>query len=648
MADGLRTEKVPVRHGHVCVGTGGGALGFQRARARVGILEADMQCVGGVDVDPLALRCFQRLVPGAPATQMDLFSHAQYVAHHGRQPAPGWREQTPQTFRAAFSARPHIMFMSTPCKGYSGLLSPAKAGTVKYQALNELALRCVWLTLEAWADHPEGPPDLILFENVPRIAQRGRHLLDQIKQLLGQFGYASVETVHDCGELAEHPLAQTRKRFLLVARRVATVPAHLYEPQKRTLRAIGEVIGTLPLPDDPRAGPMHLLPNLQWTTWVRLALIPAGQDWRALQSIDHEALAIEPIAAPRYSSLGVQEWEAPAGTVCGRSMPHNGAFAIADPRIQLGDYQAYGVRHWSDTCGVVGAKAAAGGGAFSVADPRRDAGQRFNNVYRVIAWDKPAGTVTTGGTPSAGGLAIADPRVAGKGSDFQSCGNFGVQPWDASSLAVTGHAKPDNGRFSIADPRVGWSENAHRNKLAVVPWEDRAGTVTSSHQVASGAISVADPRLSGWREGQTYSNKFQVQTWGAAAGCVTGTPDVQSGAPSVADPRLPAAARSPVIISTDGTWHRPLTTLELAALQSFPVEDGALWLTAETTAHSKARELIGNAVPPASAEAIASVFADVLLRAKAGESFCLSATPVWVRPLAIALSVDLPIFGGAA
>jgi hypothetical protein len=35
--------------------------------------------------------------------------------------------------------------------------------------------------LEAFADDP---PELIVFENVPRIATRGRHLLNQIGELL--------------------------------------------------------------------------------------------------------------------------------------------------------------------------------------------------------------------------------------------------------------------------------------------------------------------------------------------------------------------------------------------------------------------------------------------------------------------------------
>ena len=47
----------------------------------------------------------------------------------------------------------------------------------------------------------------------------------------------------------------------------------------------------------------------------------------------------------------------------------------------------------------------------------------------------------------------------------------------------------------------------------------------------------------------------------------------------------------------------------------------------------------GNAVPSAAATAIAEVMGETLLLARAGETFQLSARPVWVRPVALALSV---------
>ena len=54
------------------------------------------------------------------------------------------------------------------------------------------------------------------------------------------------------------------------------------------------------------------------------------------------------------------------------------------------------------------------------------------------------------------------------------------------------------------------------------------------------------------------------------------------------------------------------------------------------TAH---RERIGNAVPPAAAQAIASVIGRTLLLAWAGETFLLSSDPIWVRPVTAAVAM---------
>ncbi|MGN8554307.1 UNVERIFIED_CONTAM: DNA cytosine methyltransferase, partial [Microbacterium sp. SLM126] len=257
-----------------CCGLGGGAKGFKKAVSRVGNMIGTWKCIGGNDNDPAAARDFETLV-GVPCTVMDLFTREQYTAFHGAEPPAGWREATPNDIvRAAGHQHPHCVFISSPCKGASGLLSETLSRTPKYQALNELTLRCVWLMCEAWKDDPV---ELIVFENVPRLATRGRHLLDQIGQILRHYGYAVNETTHDCGVIGG--LAQSRKRFLLVARHTAKVPAFLYEPPVRRLQGVGTVLGRMPLPGDAAGGPMHRVPALQWKTWVRLAIVEAGSDW---------------------------------------------------------------------------------------------------------------------------------------------------------------------------------------------------------------------------------------------------------------------------------------------------------------------------------------------------------------------------------
>lgn len=622
-------------HFHFCCGLGGGAAGFNRARPRVGNVEAEWVCLGGIDVDPAGLRDFERLA-GVPGTLLDLFTRDQYVRFHGKEPPAGWREATPEDIRrAAGGRRPDAVFISSPCKGASGLLSEKMSLTPKYQALNELTLRCIWLMGEAWADDPV---PLIVFENVPRLASRGRHLLDQINSLLGGFGYAVAETTHDCGELGG--LAQSRKRFLLVARHVEKVPPFLYEPEKKSLRAVGDILGRMPLPGDiEAAGPMHRVPSLQWKTWVRLALVRAGSDWRSLNDLAVEdGYLRDLIIVPEYQAgyVGVHGWNDSMGTIAGRSGPTNGAFSVADPRAPANalQYQQYGVRRWTDTSGAIIGVKSPGQGTYSVADPR---GQSFGK-YPVTDWDGPSGTVIAASTTGQGAFAVADPRpsVAWHKNVFRV-----VSMDQHAGTVTTGHG-PSSGGQAVADPRYSnWHPGASSRKLNVVPWEGTAGTVTGSQQVASGALSIADPRVLDRTKGDAYltGGHYGVVGFDQSAGAVSASARHDNGRWSVADPRMPAAndRLTCIIQSLDGTWHRPFTTLELAALQSLVDPEEQLIL--DGLSDSDWRERIGNAVPPAAAEAIAGVMGTTLLLAEQGETFMLSNTPIWVRPVAVALSV---------
>jgi hypothetical protein len=91
------------------------------------------------------------------------------------------------------------------------------------------------------------------------------------------------------------------------------------------------------------------------------------------------------------------------------------------------------------------------------------------------------------------------------------------------------------------------------------------------------------------------------------------------------------------IAALDGTWHRPFTTLELAALQSLIDPEEYLELDGLSDHHW--RERIGNAVPRLAGKAIASVMGTTLLLAWSGETFVLSSQPIWVRPVSIALTL---------
>ncbi|MFT4171790.1 MAG: DNA cytosine methyltransferase [Rhodocyclaceae bacterium] len=596
----------------MCAGLGGGAKGFKKALSRVGNMEARWDCIGGIDVDPAAARDFHRLV-GTPCTVMDLFTREQYTALHGHEPAAGWTEATPADIRrAAGNQHPHCMFISSPCKGASGLLSESVSRTPKYQALNELTLRCVWLMCEAWRDDPV---ELLVFENVPRLATRGRHLLDQIKGLLEHYGYAVQETTHDCGEIGR--LAQSRKRMLLVARHIAKVPAFLYQPHQHRLQGVGTVLGRMPLPGDTIAGgPMHRVPNLSWKTWVRLAFVEAGSDWRSLNRLDVvDGHLRDYLIVPehRHGYLGVREWDQPTGTVAGASGPGNGAFSIADLRFaqsaRWNDGHAYGVLRMDDHARTIGGQQMPGQGYYSVADPRHLGAAKHNNEFRIVSWASASGAVTSAhGT----GQCVQDPRRSGP-----TFGKYAVTPWDNASGTVIAGSTTGQGAFAVADPRPNMNRQRGDNYLTgghygVIGWDESSGAVSASACHDNGRWSVADPR--------------------SLPNLPTCT-ESQTPAMPTANDKLVA-----VIRALDGTWHRPFTTLELAALQSLiePEE----YLELDGLSDQAWRERIGNAVPPDAAQAVAEVMGTTLLLAESGETFMLSAAPVWVRPVAVALSLS--------
>ncbi len=581
-------------------GPGGGAKGFSKGDARVDHLHATLHCIGGFDSDPRCVRDFTRNV-GVPATLLDAFDRTQYIAFHGHEPPPEWKEATPADIRRAAGYRyPNIIFLSPPCKGFSGLLSQKLSLTPKYQALNGLALRGLWLMLEAFGDDP---PEFFLLENVPRIKTRGRDLLDQMIALLNRYGYAAVESEHDCGELGG--LGQSRKRFLLVARHVAKVPPFLYQPQRKPLCSVGDILSRLPLPGYPAAGPMHRIPQLQWQTWVRLAFIEAGSDWRSLQRLRvvDGKLADYLIIPERFSDC-------------------------------------MGVAAWKDTLGTVTAEAHVTTGKFSVSDPR-EFRERHKNVFRVVRWNQESGTITSGHSPTNGGGALADPRPPYAPTFIK----YPVTDWHQPTGTVIGG--DDAGAYALTDIRPS-GEFSGKGKYFVTPFDHPSNTVISGSTTGHGAFCLSDIRPNvPSSPGDPYftAGAYGVTSWDATSCAVAGAASYDNGPWSVAEPRdcLPTAREklTAYILALDGTWHRPFTTYELAALQNLfePGESFEL----EGKSDSRWREAIGNCVPPAAAKAIADVMAMTLLLARTGQTFILSAQPIWVRPLARALSVNVPI-----
>jgi hypothetical protein len=421
---------------------------------------------------------------------------------------------------------------------------------------------------------------------------------------------------------------------------------------------------------------MHSLPRLSWRNWLRLAMIPAGGDWRDLPgTLDEGEKRRE-----KFRRLPVTAWDATAETITG---PGGSASAnIADPRVALEPNDArhrheLDVLAWEQSARTITATATVGGGAPSVADPRLGCEPR-SGAYGVVEWDQPSATVTASLGVDNGPAAIADPRLGLAPNDGRHWNKYAVTDWNEPAATVTGtDTRVGSGAPSVADPRFGHVER-------VTEWDSPIGTVTRSPAPSSGAGAVADPRWGGGRFGVTpwiepagtvageslpNNGKYSVAdprfadgkkknwqqvagvtAWTSPAPTITSGAKIHAGAFQVADPRIPngrvltlAQALEldlppnrwpgfvPIIIAADGTWHRPLTTYELAALQSLPIIFNGAPLVLAGTSHTRWREAIGNLVPPDAALAIANQIVRALLIASVG-GFALDSTPIWVAP----------------
>jgi len=446
VADGSAVERVYRVLFPFC-GVGGGALGFKLAQAefrRLGI-SARFEIVGGIDMDESTARDFE-LLTGAPCLVARI------------------EELTPEVLRAFFGATcPDVIFFSPPCKPASGLLAKELAASPKYRAMAMLGAVFVDLMFATW---PEGPR-LLLMENVPRIRTRAPEMMKHIRAACRRRRYHIHEASHDLGEVGG--LAQHRDRLLFVGRR-DDVPTLLYQPTKRRVRSVGEVLSTLPLPGDPAAGPLHRLPSIEAITALRLALIPAGGDWNDLPREVHLHPSFAALLSPgqrRRVARGpsktrkpfndvwrVVRWDAAAGCVTSGGTPSAGGMSVADPRIGRA-FEArnddHGVIPWGEASGTITGETRPSNGRFSVADPRT-VKPSHPCTYGVISWDGAAHTITGNtSTPGGGPFSVADPRLTC--TPRENAGSYGVIPWGEASGTVVAHACHDNGRFSVADPR---------------------------------------------------------------------------------------------------------------------------------------------------------------------------------------------------
>lgn len=613
-------------------GIGGESRGAMDSRVEYGGRIYKYKILCSIDSDPVACRNHDLVTGEDTAICMDLFTRWQYKAWHGQEPPPEWQEITPWDMWLAFKEQvPFFLFSSPPCKGLSGLLPQKSSESDKYQAMNYLTVHGLELALRACDEYGGSVPAVIQLENVPRITSRGKPLLNRIKALLKKFGYAvSVRADHNLGQIGG--LGQNRVRFLIMARHETQIPNFIHYPEAKPMMTIGDVIGPLPVPGDTEAGgPLHRLPRLEWKTWLRLALIPAGGDWRDLQNVDYENLRV--FHEPRRGAYEVAAWNKSSRAVTSTAGPgrSNGVAALSDPRLQIsgeGKTNLFRVQASEASATCVTGAAGPNQGAGCIADPTLpDRDGRHPGVYRVVRADEVAPCVT-GTRFGSGALAVADPNVRTK----LMPDSYGVQEWDETAKTIRSANRIMQSAASISDPRIPDRLGRYTDKFRMQSDDAPAATVTDVTDVQNGAQRVADPRIGSKPRSGTYG----VQRWTDTAKTVTGSADIHAGTAAVADPRSMPSDKDRgvyVIIAPDGTWHRPLTTYELAMIQSFPalLPDGRPFQL-EGCSDQKAREYIGNAVPPKSATAMCNVTLLAAAQAEAGVHFILSFDPVWVAP----------------
>jgi site-specific DNA-cytosine methylase len=587
-------------------GCGGGGLGVLAARAEVRGVEGRFELIGGLDIDRIACDTFEYLT-GVKQLCKDI------------------REVTPEKLRADLGPNPpDLIYGSPPCQGSSQLITNEKAVEEKYELLNELTLVLVNLIFETW---PEGPP-ILVFENVPNIRNRAKRMLVETRRFLHSKRYLIHDEAHELGKFGHMydagetgGLAQSRKRWLMVARcpRRVSAPIHLPPPLRHL--TVGEVIESLPLPNDSVGGPMHTMPAINILNWIRLALIPAGGDHRDLPAVLERLgerykttrMGLVPQANnpnAHAHKFRVNKWDGHASTVTTAVQIGSGAQSVADPLIRnTGNFSGpYGVVGWDDKSPTVASAGTVRNRPTSVADPLVRKSQPFNGPFGVVPWDRHSPTIASGGHVSSRPMAVQDRRVmAGEVGWFG--GVLGVVPWSSEAGTITHRSTPTNGAFSVADPRV---PRAYDRGYGVLGWNETSPTVAAgSTGVGQGAYAVADhrvePTLPFEAIGPIPLDEILVMLHEPGPWAIVDKS--KDGAPILIIDDVSKKSPVPlIIIAEDRTWHRPFTPLELARIQGFPAEVRGEPLHFAGSGSTDWREQIGNAIPPPAACAMAQMF----------------------------------------
>lgn len=374
--------------------------------------------------------------------------------------------------------------------------------------------------------------------------------------------------------------------------------------------------------------------------------------------------------------LGVTGWADPTrAVIVGRG---NGAHGVAapvpidlEPNDRFGD--SLGVLAVDDASGAVTGRASATTGRFSIADPRPidlvpQAGNRRMHFgkYSLARWDGSTRTVITASRVGSGALAVAQP-IDLTATAFRD--GYGVLRPDQEAGTVTANARVHTGAFSIAAPAPNPIDLLPRKGCfdagyAVLSPDQPSRTIAATADVGCGAYAYAAqvPDVAA----RPALPQYVILTYEQTRAIVDGEVPIPFAVIDPERPEEPLAIvesldKAPfrweehvvervskkgkvtrktvrkkvvvalVLISRDGTWHRPLTTLELAALQGLrwthrdgkPLDFG--------NGRTCDREIIGNMVPPPVARAMArQLLLSLLVADTVGFALGDAGTPIWV------------------
>jgi site-specific DNA-cytosine methylase len=552
-------------------GIGGLAIGAQMAERELFGRRAVMEVIGGVDIDPNACADFQMYtrVPEACADVLDM--------------------TVEDLWKSSFGLEPDVLGVTGPCQGGSKLISDQKAQEAHYQSLNGLSVQFMQLAIvkAGWR------PGYVFFENVLNIEAeaRGGWMLREMNEILARVGYSYSIERRELG--ADGGLAQRRKRLIGLWRLPTKVPSLCFQPSKKRLRACGEVLEGLPLPNAAAGGDMHWMPNLEWTTWLRLSLIPPGGDHRDIPGVLKDLQARREVFRRHH----VSDWHEPTPCIAGDGS--NGVRHVSDPRLNCAPFAGtFGVPAWERTFPtVVGRSQIDKSRCGAVADPRPGRGNGlgrgggwFPGGLGVVRMTEAMGTVKARNDVSTGAFAVADIRV--KRAFDKGYGVLHNEP----AHTIAGTSFSGCGAYAWADPRADHRASLIRGAVGPIPLEQALKTMD-----VPAPWAIVDPS----RPGETL--------------CTIAKPDGQPSA-------------YPIILRPDGYWNRPLSPWELLGLMAFPLYLGGRPVRLAGSSTSKWRTRIGNAVPPLAAAAFFRRILASYLAADAGTTLMSDGTDIWVSP----------------